>query len=154
MAMNVWLVKFQTKRYSEYDMKNPGWRVWLVAVAFLFVVAFTGLFAVRTVRRAAYWRHHQDEQIRPWMSVGYIAHSHRVPTPVLREALGLPPKSNGPDRRPIREIAREQNRSVDEVIAILEDAIAKARSPETQPAILNRETPRQSPSGQTQGPPQ
>src|SRR5205814_3989557 len=104
-------------------MKNLGWRQWLVVFAFVLVVGVTGLFAVRTVRRAIYWHYHQDEPIRPWMSIGYIAHSYRVPPWILRQALGLPAKTNGPDRRPIREIAREQNVSVNEVIAILQDAI-------------------------------
>jgi hypothetical protein len=67
------------------------------------------------------------------MSIGYIAHSYRVPPWVLRQALGLPAKTNGPDRRPIREIAREQNRPVNEVIAILQDAIVHARPPYPPP---------------------
>ena len=111
-------------------MKNFGWRQWLVLLAFVLVVSFTGLFAVRAVRRAIYWHYHQDEPIRPWMSVGYIAHSYRVPPWVLHQALGIPPK---PDRRPIREIAREQHRSVNEVIAILQDAIVHSRPPYPRP---------------------
>jgi hypothetical protein len=111
-------------------MKNLGWRQWLIVLAFALVVAVTGLFAVRTVRRAVYWHTHKDEPIRPWMSIGYIAHSHRVPPHVLTEALGLPPK---PDRRPIGEIARQQNRSVDEVIAILQNAIVHVRPPYPPP---------------------
>ena len=111
-------------------MKNFGWRQWLIVLAFVLVVLFTGIFAMRTVRRAAYWHNHKDEPIRPWMSIGYIAHSYRVPPYVLTEALGLPPK---PDRRPIREIARQQNRSVDEVIAILENAIVHVRPPYPPP---------------------
>jgi hypothetical protein len=111
-------------------MKKFGLRQWLVVLAFLLVVSFTGLFAVRTVRRAIYWHHHQDEPIRPWMSLGYIARSYDVPPWVLSQALGLPLK---PDRRPIREIARQQNRPVNEVIAILEDAIVHARPPYPPP---------------------
>jgi hypothetical protein len=111
-------------------MKNLGWRQWLIVLAFALVVAVTGLFAVRTVRRAVYWHNHKDEPIRPWMSIGYIAHSHRVPPYVLTEALGLPRK---PDRRPIGEIARQQNRSVDEVIAILQNAIVHVRPPYPPP---------------------
>jgi hypothetical protein len=114
-------------------MKNLGGRQWLVVLAFLFVVSFTGLFAVRTVRRAIYWHYHQDETIRPWMNLGYIAHSYSVPPWVLAQALGLPPKTHGPDRRPIREIAREQNRSVNAVIAILQDAIVHSRPPYPRP---------------------
>jgi hypothetical protein len=121
-------------------MKNPGWRQWLVLLAFVVVVAATGMFAVRTVRRAIYWHYHQDDPIRPWMSVGYIAHSYRVPPWVLRQALGLPPKPNGPDRRPIREIAREQNRPVDEVIAILQNAIVHARPPYPPPGPPPRDS--------------
>jgi hypothetical protein len=111
-------------------MKNLGWRQWLVVLAFALVVFFTGVFAVRTIRRAVYWHQHKDEAIRPWMNLGYIAHSYRVPPYVLTEALGLPPK---PDRRPIREIARAQNRSVDEVIAILQNAIVHVRPPYPPP---------------------
>ena len=113
-------------------MKNFGLRQWLVVIAFVLVISFTGIFAVRTVRRAIYWHYHQDEPIRPWMSLGYIARSYNVPPWVLQQALGLPPR-NGPDRRPIREIAREQNRSVNEVIAILQNAIVHARPPYPPP---------------------
>jgi hypothetical protein len=137
-------------------MKNPGWRQWLVVLAFVLVVSFTGIFAVRTVRRAIYWHYHQDEPIRPWMSVGYVAHSYNVPPWVLHQALGIPPK---PDRRPIREIAREQNRSVDEVIAILQDAIVHSRPPYPRPpdappnAPPNEGQPRGQPPAFTPGQP-
>ena len=126
-------------------MKNLGWRQWLVVLAFVVVVAGTSLFAVRTVRRAVYWHLHQDEPIRPWMNLGYIAHSYRVPPWVLHQALGLPPK---PDRRPIREIAREQHRPVDEVIAILQDAIVHARPPYPPPSAAPP------PGLRNQGPPE
>ena len=114
-------------------MKKFGLQQWLVVLAFVVVVSFTGIFALRTVRRAIYWHRHQDETIRPWMSLGYIAHSYGVPPRVLYQALGLPPKAGGPDRRPIREIAREQNRSVEEVIGVLQDAIVHARPPYPPP---------------------
>src|SRR6185295_1485651 len=97
---------------------------WLVAASFLLVLLFTAFFAARTVQRAVYWHHHRDERIRPWMSIGYIARSHRVPPRLLTDALGLPPK---PDKRPLRAIARSQNRSVDEVISVLETAISDER---------------------------
>ena len=121
--------------YDDPMRKLKG-RQWLVVLAFVLVVSLTGLFAVRTVRRAIYWRHHQDEPIRPWMNLRYIAHSYRVPPHVLSEALGLPPE---PDRRPIREIARDQNRSVEEVIAILEEAIVHSRPTYPPPSPPPRE---------------
>ncbi len=93
--------------------------------ALVLVLFVTGLFSVRTVRRAFYWRIHHDEVIRPWMSLPYVAHSYRVPPRILYEALKIehPPH----DRRPIRKIAQQQNRSVDEVIKILLEAITRAR---------------------------
>ena len=132
-------------------MKKLEWRQWLVVLAFVLVVSVTGLFTVRTVRRAIYWHYHQDEPIRPWMNLGYIAHSYSVPPWVLHQALGLPPT---PDRRPIREIAREQHRSVNEVIAILQNAIVHARPPYPPPGPPppRENVPTKDPSpGQTQG---
>jgi hypothetical protein len=106
-------------------MKTLDWQKWLVLAAFVIVLMVTGLFAVRTVRRAVYWRHHRDEPIRPWMSLPYVAHSYRVPPRVLYEALGIPHPPR--DRRPIKAIAREKNVSVDELINTLQRAIAGAR---------------------------
>jgi hypothetical protein len=51
-------------------MKKLGWRRGLILVAFLLAVFLAGLFTVRAVRHALYWRTHHDETIRPWMSVG------------------------------------------------------------------------------------
>lgn len=110
-------------------MMNPAWQKWIALIAliaFALVVTATGFFAVRTVRRAMFWRQHHDEVIRPWMSVPYVAHSYRVPPQVLYEALKTPPQPH--DRRPLRQIAREQNRSVEEVTAVLHDAIARERA--------------------------
>lgn len=107
-------------------MKNPAWQKWIALIAFALVVTATGFFAVRTVRRAIFWRQHHDEVIRPWMSVPYVGHSYRVPPHVLYEALKIPPQPH--DRRPLRQIAREQNRSVEEVTTVLRDAIARERA--------------------------
>jgi hypothetical protein len=107
-------------------MKRFGWQQWILLAGFVLALLFTGLFATRTVRRAVYWRLHHDEAIRPWMSLPYIAHSYRVPPRVLYEALGIPHPPH--DRRPIREIAREQKRSVDGVISVVQDAVTEARA--------------------------
>lgn len=107
-------------------MKRFGWKQWVVMAALALVVLATGVFAVRTVQRAMYWRAHRDEAIRPWMSVPYVAHSNRVPPHVLYQALGIPPQPH--DRRPLKQIAREQNRSVDDLSAVLRDAIDRERA--------------------------
>ena len=110
-------------------MKRLNSKQWTAVAALILVLLFTGLFAVRTFRRAVYWRMHRDEVIRPWMSLPYVAHSYRVPSRVLYETLKVehPPH----DRRPIKQIAAEQHRSVDEVIGKLYAAIDRARQ---QPA--------------------
>jgi hypothetical protein len=113
------------------DLRKLTWRQWLVVLAFLLVLTGTGFFALRTIRAAVYWHYHQDEPIRGWMNVGYVAHSYNVPPHVLYRALGLPHKP--PDRRPLRVIAKEQNRSMDEIRAILLDAIVHARPPYPPP---------------------
>ena len=122
-------------------MKRFGWKQWVVMAALALVVLATGVFAVRTVRRAMYWRAHRDEAIRPWMSVPYVAHSYRVPPHVLYQALGIPPQPH--DRRPLKQIAREQNRSVDDLSAVLRDAIARERA--TPPATAQPPAPARSP---------
>jgi hypothetical protein len=108
-----------------------GWQQWLVLTAFLVITAFTAFTAVRTARRVIYWRAHRDEPIRGWMNVGHVAHSYRVPAAVLYLALGLPEKP--PDKRPLREIAKMQHRSMEEIRAILLDAIVHARPPYSEP---------------------
>src|ERR1035438_7726698 len=99
-------------------MRPMGWRHWLLVLAFLAVIGFTGSRAMRTARAVAYWRQHQDDPIRPWMSLGAVAHSYRVPPHVLYEALGLPFEPR--DRRPIFRLARETKRTDSQVIDALE----------------------------------
>ena len=113
-------------------MRRLGWQQWLVLSLFLLALVVAGLFGVRAVRRAAYWRNHRDVAIRPWMSVPYVAHSYRIPPHVLYEALGLRP-APPPDRLPLRVIAREQNRTVAELISELQDAIAREREAHPPP---------------------
>lgn len=112
-------------------MRIHGWRQWLVIAAFILTIAITGLFTVRTVRNALYWHNHTDEPIHGWMTVGYVAHSYHVPPHVLYKALGLPHKP--PDKRPLREIASAQNRSMDDIRTVLMDAIIHARPPYPPP---------------------
>ncbi|HTK38525.1 MAG TPA: hypothetical protein VL325_08535 [Pyrinomonadaceae bacterium] len=91
----------------------------------VFLLLFTGYFGWHTIKRALYWHEHKDEPIRMWMTIGYIAHSYRVPPPVLKQALGLP--ANTPDKRPLARIAHEQNRPVDQLIDILNETIETER---------------------------
>jgi hypothetical protein len=112
-------------------MKRLSWRQWLVVLLFLLAVLGTGFFATRAVRRAIYWQNHRDEPIRPWMSVHYVARSYRVPPYVLYQAIGVEPQPR--DRRPLRELAREQNRAVEDLIKQLQEAIIHSRPPYPPP---------------------
>lgn len=122
------------RRAIVQTLRSFGWRQWLVVALFVLVLGATGLHTARTVRRAAYWREHQDEPIRGWMTVGYVAHSYHVPPYVLYQALDLPHDPHEPhDRRPLREIAREQGRTLEEITLVLQDAIKHARPPYPPP---------------------
>jgi hypothetical protein len=112
-------------------LKAFGWRQWLVVGVFLLFAGFTAFHAVHVARGVIHWRARRDEPIRGWMTVGYVAHSYRVPPHVLYLALGLPHRP--PDRRPLRNIARAQRRSLDELRAILQHAIVHARPPYPPP---------------------
>jgi hypothetical protein len=102
------------------------WHHWLGIAALVLAIGFTGLHAYRAVRAAIFWSHNQDEPIQGWMTVGFVAHSYHVPPGILYQALGLPP---GHNRRPLRVIAREQNRSLATVKTALQNAITHARNP-------------------------
>src|SRR4030088_1735861 len=76
-------------------MKKLTWRQSVVAVAFLLSLSLGIVFVIRAVRPAIYWHYHQDEPIRGWMTLGYVAHSYHVPPHVLHQALGLPDHAAG-----------------------------------------------------------
>lgn len=120
-------------------MTKLNGRQWAVVFAFLLVVSATAYFAVRTIRPAIYWHYHRDEPISSWMNVEYVAHSYHVPPHVLFLALGLPHKP--PDKRPLRDIAAAQNRSMDEIKAVLMDAIVHARPPYPPPLPPPKDPP-------------
>jgi ABC-type nickel/cobalt efflux system permease component RcnA len=113
-------------------MRKFGWQQSLIAAAFVLFVLAGIFFAVRAMRPAMYWHRHKDEQIESWMSVGYVAHSYHVPPHVLTSALGLAHRP--PDKRPLGEIARSQNRSMDEIRTVLLNAIVHARPPYPPPS--------------------
>jgi len=100
-----------------------GRKKWLLVVAFLLSAALTVLFAFRAVHHRPHRR--VDEPIRPWMTIGYVAHSYHVPPRVLYDALGVQHKPH--DKLTIARVAREQNRPVASVINDLMEAINQAR---------------------------
>jgi hypothetical protein len=100
-----------------------------VAVGLAFLLAITGtfVFAYKAGQHARQIRT-ENEPIRSWMSVPFIAHTHHVLASVLFQAIGVLPKEPH-DRRSVRHIARDLNRPVPELIAQLQRAIDAAAHP-------------------------
>ena len=92
----------------------------------LFVLAFTAFFAFRTAKGILYWDMRQEEPVRRWMTIPYIAHLRNVPEPVLNKAAGLPEDAH--DTRPLIKIARSQGRHVHELEEKLENAVVEYRA--------------------------
>ena len=98
-----------------------------VGLAFLLAIAGTFVFAYRAGRHVRQIRT-ENEPIRGWMSVPFIAHTHHVPASVLFQAIGVHPREPH-DRRSVRQIAHDLNRPVPELIAHLQRAIDSAAHP-------------------------
>ncbi len=103
-------------------------RSYWLKIALALTLALAALLAIRTFRFSGR-AYASEEQLRPWMTVPYIAHSRHVPQSVLWGALGIPAHLH--DHRPIGRIAREQRRPVDDVIGKLKSAIE--HPPKTAP---------------------
>jgi hypothetical protein len=123
-------------------------RRWLLLAAFGIVLAVTVFFGFRFVRRV-FLAPPSREPVRGWMNLPYIARAYDVDPQVLHDALGLTP--GVPDRRPLEEIAASTNRSVDEMIEIVDKKILElapepprrrgGRKPETPTPELVAATP-------------
>ncbi len=99
----------------------------ILGLAFLLAVAGTFVFGYRASRNARHIRW-ENEPIRGWMTVPFIAHTHHVTAEILYHAIGLEaPREH--DRRTVRQIARAENRSVASLINDLEKAIVNAGRP-------------------------
>jgi len=101
-------------------------RALVIGLAFLLAITGTFVFAYRAGLRARHIRM-ENEPIRAWMSIPFIAHTHHVPAAVLFHAIGVQPHEPH-DRRPVRRIAHDLNRPVPELMAQLQRAIDAARS--------------------------
>jgi hypothetical protein len=114
-----------------------GRRTVILAVVFVAAIALTFVFGYRAGRQARRIRW-QNEPIHGWMSIPFIAHAHHVPAEVLYKAVGAAPRPH--DRRPVRWVAREQKRPVDQLIKELNAAIQQnnARPPGSTPESPTR----------------
>ncbi|MCB6177350.1 hypothetical protein LHP98_04305 [Rhodobacter sp. Har01] len=101
-------------------------------LATVLALFFAGQFVVRTI----YWMNpeHRNQQLQPWMTVGYIGRSWGLDPRAVDAAAGLP----RPDGHPLtlQQIADRRGVPVAEVMATVETAIQglKAREAAGAPA--------------------
>jgi len=103
-------------------MVKPDRRTVLLALGLILAIALTFVFGYRAGRQARRIRW-QNEPIRSWMSIPFIAHAHHVPPEILYRAIGVEPQPK--DHRPLRRIAHEQKRPVQKIIQDLDAALAQ-----------------------------
>jgi CHAD domain-containing protein len=99
--------------------EHPG-----LTSAFLGASAVTLFFAVRLTASLIYWSNpaHQNVEVKPWMTVGYIGRSWGVNPRELDVMAGLPvPDDRGP--RTLAETAKERGVPVEELIKKVDEAI-------------------------------
>ena len=82
-------------------------------------------------------------EVRPWMTIPYLAHTYQVPEENLFTALGLAPTADN-RRQPLRALAWHEGRNLDADIATLTAAI-EARRASTPPGALPARTPTRAP---------
>jgi len=101
-----------------------------LTTAFAAALAVTLFFGVRFTVSAIYWADpaHRDQVMAPWMTPGYVAHSWRVPRPVMEAALA--PLVRPGERPTLERIADENGLTLAELTALIEAAIAAHRAGE------------------------
>ena len=82
-------------------------------------LAVVVIFFIRSVHYAPHLR--ENEPIRPWMTLPYIAHAYHVPVSILCQSLRIPQLAH--DKRPLMQIARQQHLPVNSLITSLQNAI-------------------------------
>lgn len=105
------------------------WRVRPVLTsAFLLACALTLFFAGRFVVHTVYWANHRDEEVRAWMTVGYVARSWGLDGREIDTLAGLPPPEVKGRPQPLSEIAADRGVPVSDIVAGVEAAVAELRA--------------------------
>ncbi len=101
----------------------------IAASGFVLAAAVTLFFLFRIVSSALYWSDpaHQNETVKPWMTVGYIAKSWDLDPREIDAIAGLPtPEEHGPWT--IREIATARGVEVQVIIDQVNASIAALKA--------------------------
>ncbi|WP_134012636.1 hypothetical protein [Litoreibacter halocynthiae] len=112
------------KDQAEPDHGTKLLRYALIGVLCI-ALAFIGVFGFRAVASFIFWQDeaNQFQPIDGWMSPRYVVRSWQVPPKVVSDALGDRIEGGTP-RTSLEEIAEARGVDVEEIIAILEAAIA------------------------------
>lgn len=105
----------------------------LLLIAFTVACLVTLVFAARFSFYTLYWSDpaHRNQPLEGWMTVGYVAHSYRLPREALADALSL---QQMPGKRlTLAEIARTRGVTVSSLIAEIESVIMRLREEGSQP---------------------
>ena len=107
------------------------WRVRpVLTTAFLLSCVVTAFFAVRFTVQTVYWANHRDEEVRPWMTVGYVARSWGLDGREIDALAGLPLPEEKGRPQPLSEIAADRGVPVEEVIEKVKAAVDELRARE------------------------
>ncbi|MGV8839576.1 MAG: hypothetical protein ACWA6X_04655 [Bauldia sp.] len=120
-----------------------------LAIAFTVAAAVTLFFAVRIVIGIFGWDPPPDEEIRPWMTVGYIGRSWDVDPREIDALADLPlPEDRVSEPRPytLQEIADERGVPVEEIIAAVAVALEALRERAGSPAPAVEPRPPEAPA--------
>jgi hypothetical protein len=106
------------------DRLKTAWRARpALTSAFLLACAVTLFFAGSFAYHTVYWATHQNEPVRPWMTVGYVARSWDLDGREIDALAGLPMPEVKGHPQTLREIADDRGVPVATVIAEVEAAV-------------------------------
>lgn len=95
-------------------------------VSFLLVAALALFFAGRILWGVVYWAEHRNEDVQPWMTVGYVGRSWEFDPREIDRRAGLPLPEGHP--LTLQEIARQRGVPVAEIVALVEATVAEMQA--------------------------
>ena len=102
---------------------------WLTA-AFVVFTALALWLLVETFDHARGWRGAPEEEVRPWMTVGYVGRSWNLDPRAIDGVAGLPLPVEAGRPLTLQEIANQRGVPVEDIIVLVEEAIRTLREEE------------------------
>jgi hypothetical protein len=101
----------------------------ILLVAFVTALSLAGFFGVKAASQMIYWADpaHQDQTIAGWMTPRYVGQSYQVPPAVIEDALQIT-RGLTPRRASLETLAIENDMSMDEMQASVDEAVARWRA--------------------------